>query len=134
VCLSHCECVPFSECFWFLACVCLSISVSLSHCVCLSRPWPQSILCKLLGLSLVYVCSLVGCSIYGNSQKCRSVGPPVGFPSPSQYSIPNSSIRILKLHSMFGYKYLVLFQSAAGWSLSEDSYARLLSANIIEYN
>ena len=34
---------------------------------------------------------------------------------------------------MFGCESLHLFLSAAGWSLSEDSYARLLSASITEY-
>jgi hypothetical protein len=43
---------------------------------------------------------------------------------------PNSSIRVSELCPMLGWQSLHLFQSAAGWSLSEDSYARLLSACI----
>jgi hypothetical protein len=35
---------------------------------------------------------------------------------------------------MFGYGSLHLFLLVAGWSLSKDSYARLLSASIMEYD
>jgi hypothetical protein len=53
---------------------------------------------------------------------------PSGFLGPS----PNSSTRLPKLSLTFGCRFcgsLHLFQSAAGWSLSKDSYARLLSVN-----
>ena len=61
------------------------------------------------------------------------VGHPVGFLSPSGPSIfpPNSSIRVPDLHSMFDCVYLQLFQSAAGWNLSEDSYAPVYKHNRI---
>ena len=59
---------------------------------------------------------------------------PVKFLSPSEPPTPspNSSIRVPNLHAMFGHGYLLVFQSAAEWSLSEDSYVRLLSASMTE--
>jgi hypothetical protein len=47
---------------------------------------------------------------------------------------PNSSIRLPKLHLMFGCESLYLFPLAAGWSLSNGSYAGLLSGSIAEYH
>jgi hypothetical protein len=54
---------------------------------------------------------------------------PLRFLNPS----PNSSIRFPEVHLMFDYESLHLFQSIAGWSLSEDSYARVLYASITQY-
>ena len=39
-----------------------------------------------------------------------------------------------ELHLIFGYRLLHLFTLAAQWSLSEDSYARLLSVSITKYH
>jgi hypothetical protein len=47
---------------------------------------------------------------------------------------PHSSTSLPKLCLLFGYGSLHLFPSAAGWSLSGDSYARLLSASRTEYH
>ena len=41
--------------------------------------------------------------------------------------------RLSKLQLVFGVESLHLFLSAVGWSHSEDSYARILSASTIEY-
>ena len=89
----------------------------------------------LLGLGLDHAHSLVDGSISGSSQGSRLVDS-VGFPVESlssqvPQSSPNSSTRLPKLHLMFGFGSQHLSQSAVGWSLSEDSYARLLSASII---
>jgi hypothetical protein len=53
-------------------------------------------------------------------------GPPIPPPSLSQ-DPP-------EFHLRFGCGSLHLFWSAAGWSLSKDSYARLLSASITGYH
>jgi hypothetical protein len=54
--------------------------------------------------------------------------------SPSSLWVPqcfsNFSTRLPELHLMFGCGSLHLFTLAARWSLSEDSYARLLSVTI----
>ena len=50
--------------------------------------------------------------------------------NPSSYS----SIRVLKPHSLSRCWSLYLLESAAGWSLSEDSHARLLPVSITEYH
>jgi hypothetical protein len=47
---------------------------------------------------------------------------------------PNSSTRLPELLLMFVCGSMHLFQEAAGKSLSEDSYARLLSGSLIEYH
>ena len=47
---------------------------------------------------------------------------------------PNSSIRLPELHLMLGCGSLHLFPLAAGWSLLENSYAKLLCVSIIEYH
>ena len=58
------------------------------------------------------------------------------FPLSSRFlnSSPNFSIRLPKLHLMFGCGLCIFFQSTAGQNHSGDSYAKLLSANITEYN
>ena len=91
------------------------------------------------GLSPAHIGSVVGGSVSERPQGSRLVDS-VGFLleflisfrafSPSS----NSSIRVPELSSMFGCGYLHLFQSAAEWSLSEDSYDRSLSINITEYH
>ena len=77
---------------------------------------------------------LVGGSVSGSPQGSRlvdSVGLPVEFISLKfSQSFPQL---IPELHPMFSYGSLHLFQSAVGWNFSEDSYARLLSASITEY-
>ena len=80
------------------------------------------------------VCSLVGGSVSGNPQGCRtvdSVGLLVESLSPLGSSVlpPNSFTRLSELGLMFGCRSLHLFWSAVGWSFSEDSYARFLSVN-----
>lgn len=45
---------------------------------------------------------------------------------------PQTSTRLLELYRMFRYGFLGVFWSAVAWSLSEDSYARILSASILE--
>ena len=57
----------------------------------------------------------------------------VTIPSISLTLFFNSSKSLSELSLKFGCGYLHLFQSAAGWSLTEDSYARLPSASITEY-
>ena len=78
----------------------------------------------------------VGSSVFGNPRKSRLVGH-VDFSveflfllGPSVY--PTPSTRLSELRLMFGYASLYLSQSAVGWSLSEDSYARVLSACLTE--
>jgi hypothetical protein len=57
----------------------------------------------------------------------------VSIPAGSLHCFPNSPTptRFPELCSIFGCGSLHLFSSADGWSLSEDSYARLLSASKI---
>jgi hypothetical protein len=83
-------------------------------------------------LGPAHVCSLVGGAVSESPQWSRLVdtqfvfcGVPIstGVLDPS----PRNSIRVPELHPMFGCGSLHLFQSAAGWSVSEDSNARLLS-------
>jgi hypothetical protein len=83
-----------------------------------------------------HVCSLFGGSDSESSQGSRfdSLGLPVStyfwvFNPPH-----NSSICVPSLCPMFGCGYLLLFQFTAGWTLSENSYPRLLSASITEYH
>jgi hypothetical protein len=66
-------------------------------------------------------------------QEAEAGGLPVEFLSPSGPPNPSSyfSIRVPKLHPLFGGGCLHLSESAAGWSISEDSHAELLSATII---
>jgi hypothetical protein len=64
------------------------------------------------------VCSLVGCSVSGISQRSRlgdTIGLPMGFPSPLVPSIlPLTYTGMSGLHPMLGCGYLHPFQSAAG--------------------
>jgi hypothetical protein len=64
-----------------------------------------------------------------------SVGLPVEFLSSSDPSVllPTST-KLPEFCLMFCCESLHLFPSATGKSLSEDNYARLLSANITEYH
>ena len=92
-----------------------------------------------VGWGLGLVCSLVGGSVSGNPQGSElvdSVGLLVEPLSLLGSSIlpPNSSTRLPEPGPMFGCGSLHLFQSAAGWSLSEDSYARLLCVSKTEYH
>ena len=97
-------------------------------------------ICRGWDLGPDYVYSLVGGSVSESPQESKlvdSVGlPPMEFLSPLGHLIltSNSPIRLPKLCPIFGCGSLCLFQSAGRWSLSEDSYARFLSANIIEYH
>ena len=50
----------------------------------------------------------------------------VPFPSMALNPSPISPRRLPRLHPKFGCRPLYLFQSFAGWSLSEDIYARFL--------
>jgi len=88
------------------------------------------------GLGSACVCFLVGGSVSGSPQGLRlvdsvdllveslsSLGPSILPPPPT---LPQDPLICL----MFGCGSLHLFWSAYGWSLSEDSYARLLSASI----
>jgi hypothetical protein len=90
------------------------------------------------GIGPAHVCCLVGGSVLSPSK-----GPgllillaflysfyPFGELNPS----PNTSIRLPELHPIFDCESLYLFQSAAGWRLSENSHARLLPASITEYH
>lgn len=47
---------------------------------------------------------------------------------------PNSTTRLPKLHLVFGYGSFHLFYSAAEFSLSADSYDKLLTASITDYH
>ena len=93
---------------------------------------------------LLYICagvlgpahthSLAGGSVFGRPQgsslidSCFFCGISVLFRSLS--SSPNSSTRFPELDLVFDYWPLCLFPLATGWSLSENSYARYLSASI----
>jgi hypothetical protein len=80
------------------------------------------------------VCSLVGGSIFGRPHGSRlvdSIGLPVESLSP-QVLIIQSFLQLLSL--MFSCGSLHLFLLVAGWSISEDNYARILSASITEYH
>lgn len=91
------------------------------------------------GLGPVYAWSLVGALMSAGSPGPRLVGS-IGFlvtllkplgPSVLPVTLPQGSLYSLySLHCpVFGCEAQWLFGSAAGWSLSEDSYARLLSAS-----
>jgi hypothetical protein len=85
-------------------------------------------------LGPAHVCSLIVVQSLRaqGSRLVDPVGLPVEFLSPSRPAIllPYSSIRVSKLHPLYYCGYLHLSKSAAGWSLSEDIYARLLPAFI----
>jgi hypothetical protein len=86
------------------------------------------------GLGPASICYLVGGSVSKRlvvfvGFLVESLSIPSGFLNP----LPNSSTRLPELLLMFGCGSLHLVQSAAGWILSEDSYARFLSASIAEY-
>jgi hypothetical protein len=79
--------------------------------------------------------SLVGDSVSGSPQGSRLVdfvGLPVEFLSSlgSLSSSLNSSTRLPQLHLLFGCGSLHQFSLAAGWRLSENNHARILSASI----
>jgi hypothetical protein len=83
-------------------------------------------------------CSLVGGSISESFQRSRlvaflwsSCGIPIIFRA-FNFS-PNSSIRVHDFCPLFCSGYLYIFQPATGWNIWQDSYARLLSASIPEY-
>ena len=80
------------------------------------------------GLRPAHVCSLVVCSDSGDTQVSRlldsidfSYGVPIMFESTVLVSTLPQDFQSSCL--MFGFGSLYLFQSAAGWRLSEDSYA-----------
>ena len=52
------------------------------------------------------------------------------YPLVSLNPFPNTSIIVPNLQPMFDFMSLPLFQSGAGWNLSEANYATLLSAGI----
>jgi hypothetical protein len=86
------------------------------------------------GQGQTYACSLVGGSVSGSPQGSKLVGS-VGLPVESLSSsgpsvLPQSLPQDSELYLMFGCGSLNLFLLAIEWSLSEDSYARLLSASI----
>ena len=92
-----------------------------------------------VGVGPAHVCSLVGVSVSGSPQRSRlvdSVGLLVESRSSSGPSIipPTPPQDSSELHLILGCGSPNLFPSAVGWSLSEDSFARLLSANITEYH
>jgi hypothetical protein len=104
-----------------------------------------SIWCMCVGTYLgpAHLCSLASGTISGNLKGFRlfdSVSHLIEFLSPPPHThthtsmylkpSPNSSTKFSKLHLLFSYGYLLLFTSAAGWNLSEDSYDRCLSACI----
>jgi hypothetical protein len=81
-------------------------------------------------------CSLVGSSVSGSSQRSGlvdSVCPPVGFTSLPCPSVLPSTVHEWPWPPSNCWLYLHLSQSDAGWSFSEDSYARLLSVSITWY-
>jgi hypothetical protein len=84
------------------------------------------------------VCSLVGGLVSESPQRSRlvdSIGLPVEFLSLRGHNPSScSSIRVTNLHALFGCGFIHLSESAAGWNLSEDSHARLLSASTTEYH
>ena len=99
---------------------------------------PHRFIC-VRGLSPSNVGSFVDDSVSECSQESRLVESrktscriPVPFRALNSSS--NFSMRVLELHPMFGCGYLLLFQSDAGWSLSEDRYAGLLFASTTEYH
>ena len=81
-----------------------------------------------------HICPLVGGSVSGSPQGSRLVDcwSSCRVPIASWFlnPYPNSSIRLPELGLMLGCGSLHLFQSVAEWSISEDSYAMLLSASI----
>ena len=87
------------------------------------------------GLGPPCVCSLAGGSLSENLLVYRlvdSLDLLIDFLFLCRPSIlsPNSSKRFPEPCPMIGCGSLHLFQSGAGWRLSEDSYAKLLSASI----
>jgi hypothetical protein len=82
--------------------------------------------------------SLFSGSVSGSPQVSRlveSVGLSViSLTSSGPSILPQLFHKTPKLHLMFGCRSLHVFPLATGWSLSEDSYAGLLSASIIEYH
>jgi hypothetical protein len=95
----------------------------------------------------VHVCGGLGlaclCSLVGDSDSESPKGPgymtlliflwssyPLQVCSPSSYS----PLGLSELHLLFNCRCLHLSESAAGWSLSEDSLARYLSASTTEYH
>jgi hypothetical protein len=58
--------------------------------------------------------------------------------TPYPFQVPPSLLQVFykipELGPLFGYWALQVFLSAAGWSLSEDSYARPLAAHITDYH
>ena len=90
------------------------------------------------GLGPVHGHSLVFGSVSESPQKSRLVNSV----SVSTETLSFSSLvmllptfaDLLELHLMFGCGSLHLFPLTAGWSLSEDSYARILSTRITEYH
>lgn len=78
---------------------------------------------------------MVGSSVSGSLQGSRLVDS-VGLLLEFLFS-PGSSILPLTLTKdclLFDYKSLHLFSSAARWNLSEDNYARFLSAILAEFH
>jgi hypothetical protein len=89
------------------------------------------------GVGPAYVYSLVGGSVSGSPQGSRFVDS-VGLPAESLFpqvlqSFPQLFHKISQAQYNVCLGFLHLFQSTAGWSFSEDSYVRFLSANITEY-
>jgi hypothetical protein len=76
-------------------------------------------------LGTAHIYSLDGCSVSGSLQGSK-LDNPVDLPMESLSSLEtlspslNSSIRLLEVCPVFGCGPLNLFQSAVGWSLSED--------------
>jgi hypothetical protein len=89
------------------------------------------------GLCPTLLCSLLFDSVSWSNQESRLVDSLLlwGVPIPSGFLNTFSHIftRLHELHLIFACGTLHLFWSAAEWSPSEDSYARLLSAGITEY-
>ena len=77
------------------------------------------------GLGPICAHSVVGDSVSGSPQVSRLF---------NSVDLPVESISCLVPQSQLFCKTLHLFPLAAGWSLSEDSYARFLSASITEYH
>lgn len=90
--------------------------------------------CRYLGPAGAHslVMQSLGAQVY--SVSCLSwfsCGIPVLFWSFNPF--PSSSVRVPRLHLMFHCRSLHFLPLAAGCSLLEDSYARLLSVNITVY-
>ena len=94
--------------------------------ICTGRPSPSPV-CSLVGVSDSEISNGSG---YLTLLIFLRTSYPLQSYNPSIYS----SIRVPKLHPLFGCECLDLSESVGGWRLSEDTHAILLSPSITEYH